>query len=550
MSVNLGNTNTEIPEDLPQKRPRRRNSPVPVSRIRKIILHKFRQFEEKEIPIAQKLTVIAGHNATGKSTLLAILANGCEWKKATPLIKPNFRGEIREIIKASLEHDPQYPKAVEILFSGTSATEEEFVVPFRTTWQDNGKRFRLIPKHHGQEGKLGYPIIYLGLSRLYPLGECSDAAALKSVPAITSYFTAQPDDKIWLIEAYKSILSQSNITGVDPRLHPDLKQKVFAGVKNESYDGLCNSSGQDNLGQILLSILSFKKLKRQLEEDNGVWCGGILLIDELDATLHPAAQVRLLDLLYQESKELNLQIVFTTHSLSILEHFYEKDDALRYKDSTVIYITTQNNVLSVKEKPSLPMIRNDMLVVDPATLSRSPVLVLTEDAETRWFLEELLPERIKRQITMPKMSWGCEEMARFNKQTFPALIKSLIVLDGDFSKTNKKYKKYNLITLPGGNSPEGIIYSFLKDLPSEHELLNGVSGITKRTLDEYGPFSSKYAKRKKDREKYKDWFRDNRDPLMELNVISYWKERNKSEIETFISEFQSKLENIRAMRDQ
>ncbi len=529
------------------KKPRRANPPILVSRINKIILYKFRQFKDKEIPIAKRLTGIAGHNATGKSTLLAILANSCEWKNAVPLIKPNFRGEFREIIKASLEHDPKYQKAIEILFSNASVPLEDFIVPFRTTWQDNNKRFRLIPKHHNQEGKLGYPVIYLGLSRLYPLGECSDSTVPKSVTAIVSYFSEHPDDENWLIESYKNILSQSNITGVDPRLHPDLKQKVFAGVESDSYNGLCNSAGQDNLGQILLAILSFKKLKQQLEDEKTVWNGGILLIDELDATLHPAAQVRLLDLLYKESVELDLQIVFTTHSLSMLEHFYKNDDTLRYEDSAVVYITTQNDTLSVKGTPSLPMIRNDMLVVDPATLSHSPVIVLTEDEETRWFLGEILPERIKRQISMPKMTWGCEEIARFNKQTFPALKKSLVVLDGDFNKTSKEH---NLLILPGNSSPEGIIYSFLKELPSEHELLNSDSGLNKRTLEEYGPFSSKYDNRKKDREKYKQWFRDNSDTLMSLNVISFWKENKKTEIEDFISEFQRKLTNIKAMRKQ
>lgn len=541
--LDFNNNESEAP---PKKKSRRKNPPVNIRGIQKIVLHKFRQFGE--IPIAKRLTVIAGHNATGKSTLLAILANSCEWKNATPLIKPTFRGEFREIIKASLEHDPQYQKAIEILFSGTSDKEEEFIVPFRTTWQDKGKRFRLIPKHHDQEGKLGYPIIYLGLSRLYPLGECNDAAALKSVPVITDYFSEYPDEKKWLIKAYNRILSQSGIIGVDPRLHPDLKKKVFAGVESDTYNGLCNSSGQDNLGQILLSILSFKKLKSQIESAEAIWNGGILLIDELDATLHPAAQVRLLDLLYQESKELNLQIVFTTHSLSILEHFYEKDDALRYKDSTIVYITTQNKVLSVKETPPFPEIRNDMLVIDPAALSQPPVLVLTEDAETRWFLNEILPEYIKRQIKMPEMGWGCNELVKFNQETFPALQKSLIVVDGDFNSGDPL--KYNVLKLPGGSSPEAIIYTFLKSLDPEHELLNNSSGINKRSLEEYGPFSSKYNDYTQNRKKYKMWFQNNMDYLISLRVISYWTESYNDAINSFIKEFQEKLSSIRAMRAQ
>jgi len=69
---------------------------------------------------------------------------------------------------------------------------------------------------------------------------------------------------------------------------------------------LTNSSGQDNLGQILLAILSFRKLK---EEQGEQWQGGILLIDEIDATLHPAAQSKLIKLFIQEAKENKLQIL-------------------------------------------------------------------------------------------------------------------------------------------------------------------------------------------------------------------------------------------------
>ena len=52
-----------------------------------------------------------------------------------------------------------------------------------------------------------------------------------------------------------------------------------------------------------MSILSFKRLKKQREE----WTGGLLLIDEIDATLHPAAQKRLIDLLVKEAKINNIR---------------------------------------------------------------------------------------------------------------------------------------------------------------------------------------------------------------------------------------------------
>ena len=48
--------------------------------------------------------------------------------------------------------------------------------------------------------------------------------------------------------------------------------------------------------------------------------GGLLLIDEFDATLFPASQFCLMDILYDISPSLNLQIVVTTHSTDLINH--------------------------------------------------------------------------------------------------------------------------------------------------------------------------------------------------------------------------------------
>lgn len=72
----------------------------------------------------------------------------------------------------------------------------------------------------------------------------------------------------------------------------------FPASSYEAYNLSTYSAGQDNLGQILIAILSFKRLKNQLGEK---YAGGILFVDELDAALFPAAQKTLLEVLAQES---------------------------------------------------------------------------------------------------------------------------------------------------------------------------------------------------------------------------------------------------------
>ena len=40
-----------------------------------LMINDFRQFNDMKISLGKKLTVIAGRNSTGKSTILGILAN-------------------------------------------------------------------------------------------------------------------------------------------------------------------------------------------------------------------------------------------------------------------------------------------------------------------------------------------------------------------------------------------------------------------------------------------------------------------------------------------
>lgn len=124
-----------------------------------------------------KATAIAGNNGTGKSTILGLLANSSHLRKYKTYLDRPFRGEFSEFFSATQEHDPSGGKAsLDYVENG-----QEQTVKFRTSWQNDGTRFRVIPKRKlatGKisEAKLNSPVIYLGLSRLYPFGEVDDDA--------------------------------------------------------------------------------------------------------------------------------------------------------------------------------------------------------------------------------------------------------------------------------------------------------------------------------------------------------------------------------------
>lgn len=59
----------------------------------------FRMFRNIEVEIAERITVIGGHNGIGKSTLLGLIANGSEIKKnqGVTLFGTAFQAQLHEL---------------------------------------------------------------------------------------------------------------------------------------------------------------------------------------------------------------------------------------------------------------------------------------------------------------------------------------------------------------------------------------------------------------------------------------------------------------------
>ena len=283
---------------------------------KKIQIKDFRLFQNQTILLGKYLTVLSGRNSTGKSTILGMIANSGELKKKDGVTYSSkaFRAEFSELFKGSRQFDSIGPDRFEITLCDENGSETDYR-SFRTAWQTKDKfrkkqqdgaageqgktppakedkkekapheeRFRVIPFKKLDDGKkteakFNYPVLYLGLSRLFPIGESQDGTI--STKAIS--FKSEEHHK-WFVEKYKSILSmQTDVQEVTNYSIGETDKKSGIGVSTDHYDYLTNSSGQDNLGQILFALLSFRKLK---EEQGNSWQGGVLLIDEIDATLH------------------------------------------------------------------------------------------------------------------------------------------------------------------------------------------------------------------------------------------------------------------------
>lgn len=561
-------------------------------RVDKIEIKGFRVFEDVTFELGKHLTCIAGHNGVGKSTLLAILSNIGELKKSegTHLNGNAFKGEFSQVIHGDEEHDdtgekctiyfsdlptshnPDNPYVKKLSFRTTfqqktvkkehkrnvnaiiDGKEEEVTIVESTVVKSKNKRYRFLPiktKERNTESKLTWPTYYLGLTRLYPIGESEEikVETEKSIPEDINQKILTKHANI--LGSSHEYLESSSIVVSDTN-----KKKGF-GVKTDDFSEKMNSAGQDNLGQILTTVYSFEQLK---ESQGEKYNGGLLLIDEIDATLHPVAQNRLIDFLYEKSVELDLQIVFTTHSISLLEHIARKQNKhVSRKDFQSLYLTNKRGKLEPKKNPDFISIKSDLMDTYIGADSSKTVPILTEDDTTRWFLKLLFKayrEKCDFQVSYVEMSVGWNQLIKLIKHDYIHYQNYLVFLDPDINQENLRtdlnhaikgtpYKinknNNNIFILPGDKYIEKIMWDFLKKLDAGHQIyfepVLESRNLTRSGLISQGPESDVYKSYKTEKEKIKKWF-ENHKWLCEI-AFKYW--IKSDEIHQEVIDFMSNL---------
>lgn len=521
---------------------------------KELILRDFRIFQDKTIVLGKYLTVLAGRNSTGKSTILGLLANSGEIKKnrGKTYSGKQFRAEFGEIFHGSKKFDVSSSNRVKIVLSDENGNENDYR-NFRTAWQnEKGKeRFRIIPSKidaNGKktEAKLAIPVLYLGLSRLFPIGESDE----DNITTNDMKFD-NDEHKEWFVKQYNEILSlYDDIEQVSNLSIGETSKKSGVAIGTEKYDYLTNSAGQDNLGQILMAILSFDKLKKDWQEE---WNGGLLLIDEVDATLHPAAQKRLLDLLHKEAKRMNIQVVITTHSSDLLKHICTKtayNSMDKNNNIELYYFSNGNRHLELKRNLDYSSIESDLMV--QSMLQRTnKIKVYTEDGEARWFIEKLIPE-ILPYVELLDVKIGCTQLISLYMADISYFGNCLIVLDGDVKDNDLSsipdilLKKFNnIIKLPGEVRPEEVIYNYIIELPEEHPYWENADKFNMNWtyFKENGPDSTEYNQ-EKERERYKKWFKDHESFFNSTGLFEYWAEDNKELVDSFKKAFKETYNDI------
>lgn len=182
----------------------------------------------------------------------------------------------------------------------------------------------------------------------------------------------------------------------------------------------------------------------------GIPQNSLLVIDEVEASLHPKAQRRLVRFLLWFSRQKRAQIILSTHSPYILQELPPEARILLLPGqmgTEIIYGVT----------PEFAMSRIDEEV-------HPELHIFVEDREARILLREIIVSHQRRAEILPRIS--INEVGSANVVTILGMLssqnrlpyKSISILDGDQTISN------GCINLPGGKAPEKVVFEDLKNL--------------------------------------------------------------------------------------
>lgn len=438
-----------------------------VTKIKKIKVNTFRGLSDITINFGDRITLICGKNGTSKSTILGIAAQVFSFRKDYELDKEiNFKTLTDDRFESTVSDHFRLSKAFDksgsmdtdiFIHDGYTKKEADFSLRLYE-YADRRLPRPIVRGNSSASGNTSrnatHPVIFLSLNRLTPISFRS-----KYSEHSIQFLQDNEEDFLSLNHELLGKFTASKITTTTGSIKS-------AAAHGENYDQNSVSAGEDNAGQILQALYSFKKLK----QDYSDYKGGLLLIDEADAGLFPAAQSELIKILNRECKTLDLQVIMTSHSPIMIEQIHSSSK-VNSRDNKVIYLTDTFGSITSLEDYSWPEIYadlNEQTVKYSDEISLPLINTYFEDKETYDFFNAIVRDRKIRKVTncLEEVSLGCDEYKKLIDRKVPEFSKrSLIVVDGDVD-VDKRYR--SIICLPSVLPPEQLIFEFLFNLPATH----------------------------------------------------------------------------------
>lgn len=531
--------------------------------IKSIEIDKFRAFQNVEFFLGKRITAISGRNATQKTTVLGMLGQPFTISQIeNPLYGYktidgyNFKSQFKEKFKISPAHDVIGEHRWTLRLHNTSFSDRDyFTIESIARNQKGGEttlRFWNAESRAKGAGYIQAPVYFLSLSRLFPIGESGKTQTYEN--------ELTEDELKYCINNYRTILSiQDMHENAEVGIEKATASRTFAGINDNVHDIFTNSAGEGNIVRVILAILSFKRLKENCGKN---YKGGILLIDELDATLYGFSQKKLVDYLYLSAKEFSLQIVFTTHSPIILRQVnkYQRWERKRLGislpisayDSAIVYLEPEyskegmrmikpRNISTANE---LNEILNDINLTVIRTENR--INVYCEDEHAVSFVRYLLSKEmgINTELYMRfiDIDLGWTNYVQLYEKEIPEFRNNIILLDADVPQMKEYRNKkrtiesaVNISFLPV--EVEKGLFVLLKDHGNFNEFQNSYSVVKALNYDicfnEWTLDSDDYKS-----EDFKHWFDHIENILGDRNILfKFWMDKNEEKVDIFLNDF-------------
>ena len=523
----------------------------------------FRKLGNLKIEFADRLTLIAGHNGIGKSTILGLVANTFGMAGAADprsYFGDLFYANIERIVYLALDEVVKaqaHPTAAPVVIADVGGIEvrKRCAMTQRGKWQ----RARVVPRTIdkatddpvGQDAKIPLPTIYLGIRRLASIGEADE----KEV--VSARLEMHAADSNLMAGFVRSVILGSEVT--TDTTHQSIKgsKKKTAQPGYERHDALAVSMGQDSLASIATALASFNRLQRDLGE---LYVGGLLIIDELDVGFHPHAIDRLAKELKTYAKRLSLQIIATTHSPRLIEAVHPQGAGdVRAPDAVVYLLDTRKPRLA--ENQSLAAVLDDMALREEDAEAKPQKLALCiyfEDAEGAQFCEALIPTAARTalgrkygvRLKLVPLGVGGSNLIKLPEKD-PIFKDRVLIVDADTSIPNAAQARGNTLKLPcsrsargTGRSPENTLKAFLREMAAAtggplHEALLRLDMVNPTSDKVLSAFFSDGAGDSSQREGAKSWWICNWNKAKRWGVVREWQATHPSETTAFVAEFES-----------
>ena len=439
--------------------------------VKQISIIQYRKLKGITLDFTRGINFISGTNGTCKTSLLHLISNSFKevTSKEPRLQDPKSISIIRGInaslnpkIEALTKGDKKYnDPAIGVkgnLFS--VKYEDDSVLDFRRhnskkkDQKQEKSRYALKPKYlKDQNEKLpSMPVIYLGLTRLFPFGEFQKEEEIKKIKhKLPQHYRDE------LIKTYEE-LTRIPISSLQPQRIGDIKHRNDFVSTKEGVDANTISSGEDNIFIILTALFSLYYYESLSQSVKNV--ESILLIDEFDATLHPSLQESLLAIIKDFSDKYKIQVVSTTHSLSLLKHAFEKKHHVIYLCDNIedVFQMTDPDIYKIEMK--LKNTSREAFYLD------RKIPVFMEDAEARTFMDYFMDylelkdanfSKVRSSFHFVDAPFGADILrGMFKDEKLAKIMQAICILDGD--KTEELPE--NTIALPGKKSPERLVFDY------------------------------------------------------------------------------------------